>query len=153
MPLTAASLSASLGWTLSKPQTGSQATKQGPDAVGFGPTVDLTKVTQVLRLRLVLAGAATQTVDLSTFTNLVGETPAILKAYGLIMAPVGSTLAIAQGGTNGLVWLAETVPDGGVLCFYQPSPGKTVDATHKTLLFTAGPAAVTADVAILLGDV
>jgi hypothetical protein len=150
MALTAAQIAASLGWTLSKANTGGQPTRQGPEALSFGPTIDLTLVTQVLKLPTSFTSGEVKEVDVSTFTNFVTEAVTPTKAFGIILIPTGTSVSIATGTTNGLVWLAETVPDGGVLLYFQPL-AKVIDATHKTIKLTAGAAALTLAGAVLLG--
>jgi hypothetical protein len=150
MPLTAASIAASLGWTLTETNTGSTPTKQGPDSVSFGPAIDLTLVTQVLKLPTPFTSGEVKEVDLSTFTNLAGRAATATKAFGIILCPTGTSIAIATGTTNGLVWLAEAIPDGGSLLYFQPL-AKVIDATHKTIKLTAGAAPLTLAGAVLLG--
>jgi hypothetical protein len=150
MPLTNLEVSAKVGWTLKKPNTGRVSTVQGPDSIEKTAKPLVATYDQVYEAQLSFTAGEVKEVDIRTFTNRAGEAVVLTKALGIILAPVGSTVAVATGTTNGLAWRAETVEDGGVSLFYQPVP-KVIDATHKTIKLTSGPAPMTLDIAVIGG--
>lgn len=99
--------------------------------------------------------------DISSFTNLVGETVTTGHVLSLMITPTGTgaTCVLSPGASNGLTWFfggtspTLTIPIGGVEVHSDSptGPGTVVDSTHKTLRITNGGSAnLTASVVIVL---
>jgi hypothetical protein len=155
MPLTQLSVEAKVEWTLSAANAGRKPSTQGPDSISFSTKPATGTYNEVFETQLTFtAGTLVQTIDLRAFTNRLGAAVVLAKVLGLIMKATGAAVSVTAGASNGLAWKDRDVEDGGVELMYQPTP-KTVDATHKTLKFTAvlSPTIVTAtlDVCIIGG--
>ncbi len=165
MPLADLSLVAALKFTLEKTVTGWPSIVQGEDSVTVSLAgVDLEEWTQAYAAKLSLAGAATTTVDLASFTNLAGEAVTLNRVFGIVVQVVPTVaanadcdLVVEPGAANGLVWnmAAVTVLANQTYLMTEAADnatGTAVDATHKTLKFTnSGADALTATVVILGG--
>ena len=158
MPLASGEMKASFSYSLSKDNPGFSPTTSGKvksKRIPFGTAYD-----QALTARYTISAAATQVLDLSSFTNEVGEAVTGTKAVGILLLPTGSTARIEEDGTDGLRWFAlsddgngaVTVPSGGFFAYGEPT-GTTIDATHKRLKITnTGGTSLTVDVVIFVKD-
>ena len=145
MPIQQVNLNIMSQWIMSRTNTGFATTVAGPDSINFTLTgINTTTFNQLAPLQYTILTTASQTVDLSALVNTVYESFGLLHALTIVVSPVGSSVTIAPGASNGLTWWfggttpTITVPAGGFFCFSEPvaGPGHVVDATHKTLLFT-----------------
>lgn len=127
--------------------------------------VSLTAWDQVCLLYLQLAASASQTVDLTNFVDLLGNTVTLNKVFGIfaqveLQTATASQLTIAPGASNGLAWFFGsgplTVAGDQTLLFMSSAAdvtGTVVSGTSKTLKFTnTGSAGINAAIAILGGD-
>ncbi len=165
MPLADLSLVAALKFTLEKSVAGWPSIVQGEDSVTLSlAAVNLGVWSQAYAANLSLAGAATTTVDLRSFTNLAGEAVVMNRVFGIVVQVVPDVaadddceLVVEPGAANGLVWnMADiTVMANQTYLMTEAADdttGTTVDGTHKTLKFTNdGADALTATVVILGG--
>lgn len=163
MPLSALQLSNTVSLTLQKTVAGWPAIVQGPDKVTWNyQALDLTVYTQAYVGILTIPAGTNQTIDLTSFTNLAGETVALTKVLAMVVTVSGPTgvLKITPGTSNGLAaWFfgatdGIVMADGDQLSFAR-DPAKTpvtVDATHKTIKFAnTGAASITVTVVIIGG--
>lgn len=156
MPLSSGEMRAGFAYKLSKPNPGfspAVSTKTKAKRIPFGTAYD-----QVFTARYTIAAAGTQVIDLSSFTNEVGEAVTGTLAVGILYLPTGSTSKVEADGTNGLMWFctgttpAVPVADGGFFAYGEPT-GTTIDATHKRLKITnTGGTSLTADVLVFVKD-
>ncbi len=158
MPLASGEMRANFTFKLSKPNTGFPPTVvKSTKSKRLSPG---TAFDQCLSARYSIAAAGEQVLDLSSFTNVVGETVTGTKAVGILLLATGSTARIEEDGTNGLRWFATSdgdigavvVKDGGFFAWGEPT-GTTIDATHKRLKITnTGGTTLTVDVVIFVKD-
>jgi len=159
MPLTTATLNNQLSFTLTRTNTGFNATKANNNSVTFNLNgLNVTTFNQVFAQQYTLAAAANQDIDLTSLTNLVYESFSFGHALLLMVTATGSQCTVTPGPTNGLQWFfggstqSVIIPAGGFFCFSEPvtGPGHVVDSTHKVLRFTnSGGTSLTLNVAIL----
>lgn len=153
MPITALQLAGNLSVTLNKVIAGFNPVKAGPNQINFDlSAIDLTVYTQAYQGKL----TTTTTIDLTSFTNLAGESVALSKALAMVITCTGGTCVMTPGASNGLAgWFFPTstaLGNGDNMVFLRNPVGTTpvtVDATHKTITFTISGATVT--VAVLGG--
>jgi len=161
MPLTAASFNTSLAWTQQKANTGQGATTQGPDSESFNLNgLNVTTFNQLYVASFTLAASASQTIDVTSLTNLVGESFGFGHTLTILILPVGSQCTVQPGGTNPLQWFfggtgqSVVITAGGMLAYSEPvaGPGAAVSGSHKTLELTnSGATSLTVSV-VLLGS-
>ena len=161
MPLTAASFNTVLAWTQSKTNPAAGNTNQGPDSQSFnlgGLTV--ATFNQLYVATFTLAASASQTIDVTSLTNLIGESFSFGHTLTLLILPTGSQCTVQPGGTNPLQWFfggttqSITVTAGGMLAYSEPvaGPGAVVSSSHKTLELTnSGVTSLTVTL-VLLGS-
>ena len=138
----------SLSWQLQVALTPFQPLNQGMDNIGFNAAnVDITVINQIFVESFTLAGSATQTLDMTSLTNLVGESVDFSAVYLISVTNGGTTdgnLLIQPGASNPLVWFFNGSSqginlqngDGFSLMNNLSGSGYTVSSTVKTLLFT-----------------
>lgn len=147
MPLQNISYNNALSWSLSKPITGFSSATQGSDSVSSTLNgINVATYNQLFAAQYALPAAGTQTVDLSAFTNLVGESTGFghVTLLYVLVTGTNANVAVSPGAANGLVWFfgaadqSVSVPANAAFTFSAGSsgPGAVVDATHKNLLFT-----------------
>jgi hypothetical protein len=148
MPLTNLTLSNTLSWQLAKAVTGFASVQQGADKISAdlqGVQVATFNQLYANQFSLAASGGST-TIDLSTFTNLVGESTGLGHALTIMVtvSGTGANVAVAPGASNGLVWFfsgttpAVNLGPGCSFCFSGPAagPGQVVDSTHKNMTLT-----------------
>jgi hypothetical protein len=158
MSLEAVKLAATVQFTINKDVSGYDSLSHD-DAKSFSLTADTGTYSQYLTKRYTVAGAASQTVDLTSFTDdFFGTAGAMTGVIGIMVLPTvtSGSCKIEPGDSNALTWFfsgttpAITVPSGGCFFFAQLT-SQTVDATHKTLKFTNthGSNSMTLDLVII----
>jgi len=162
MSVTSSGITGSLGWSLSRSNTGFGGVSQG-DSISAAVNSDPAVYNSVFAAEyaLTLSGALTPTtIDLRNFVDLAFETHTTTnKVIAIMVSVVGADITITPGASNGLVWFwtgtspIVTIKAGGFLVF-SDGAATTVDATHKTLTLTNLSASVVATVriAILCGQ-
>lgn len=164
MSVTSSGITGSLGWSLSRSNTGFGGVSQG-DSVSAAVNLDPTVYNSVFAAEYTLAAINAnnthiQSIDLKNFVDLAFETHTTTdKVIGIMVSVTGASITIAPGASNGLVWFwtgtspIVTIKAGGFLVF-SDGAATTVDATHKTLTLTNLSASVVATVriAILCGQ-
>ena len=159
MSVTSSGITGSLGWSLSRSNTGFGGVSQG-DSVSAAVNLDASLYNSVFAAEYTLAASGTQSIDLKNFVDLAFETHTTTdKVIGIMVSVTGAPITIAPGASNGLVWFwtgtspIVTIKAGGFLVF-SDGAATTVDATHKTLTLTNLSASVVATVriAILCGQ-
>lgn len=159
MSVTSSGITGSLGWSLSRSNTGFGGVSQG-DSVSAAVNLDASLYNSVFAAEYTLAASGTQAIDLRNFVDLAFETHTTTdKVIGIMVSVTGAPITIAPGASNGLVWFwtgtspIVTIKAGGFLVF-SDGAATTVDATHKTLTLTNLSASVVATVriAILCGQ-
>jgi hypothetical protein len=157
MSLTAAQIAASVTWATSKTITGFASTKQDQQSIGNTITYDVTTFNQEFAAQYTIAAAGTRTIDLTSFTNALGESVTLSKVAAIIVVASGSSVKVEPGASNPLTWFfggttpSITVPSGGEFLFAQGT-AQTVNSTYKTLLFTnTGGSTLTLTVVIIGG--
>lgn len=162
-------VSASVAWEQTKENsTGTfRETAQGPDAISYGEGPSATTYNEIYLGQFTLAAAATSTVNLNSFTNLLGDAKTITKALGLLVtatnAVTGGQLKVEPGAANPIdFWLSGTTPAITLSCGAGGSNGcclliadattRVISATVKNVLFTnPGTQTITVTLAVLLG--
>lgn len=162
MSVTSSGITGSLGWSLSRSNTGFGGVSQG-DSVSAAVNLDASLYNSVFAAEYTLgitSPSNAQAIDLRNFVDLAFETHTTTdKVIGIMVSVTGAPITIAPGATNGLVWFwtgtspIVTIKAGGFLVF-SDGAATTVDATHKTLTLTNLSASVVATVriAILCGQ-
>ena len=159
MSVTSSGITGSLGWSLSRSNTGFGGVSQG-DSVSAAVNLDASLYNSVFAAEYTLAASGTQSIDLKNFVDLAFETHTTTdKVIGIMVSVTGAAITIAPGASNGLVWFwtgtspIVTIKAGGFLVV-SDGAATTVDATHKTLTLTNLSASVVATVriAILCGQ-
>ena len=75
MPLTSLNLNTNLNWLLSTTNAYGTTTMEGPDSITFNPgSLNVSTWNQLYANTYTIAASANQTINLSSLTNLVGET-------------------------------------------------------------------------------
>lgn len=169
MPLSSIALDGVLTWAFTKANGTFSATTQGPSSDSFGlDGIDITVWTNLFAQTYTIAASGFQEFDLSSYTNLVGETVTPGHVLGLFVMPSGinAQCLLAPGSTNGLTWFfTGTTPgisipvtaasgNGGIAIICAPfdNAGAVIDATHKTLRITnSGTGALTVTVLVITG--
>lgn len=143
MSLETVKLSTSIQFTLSKTVAGYDSISHD-DAKSFNLTPDTDTYSQHLTKRYSVAGGASQTVDLQSFTDdFFGTAGSMTGVLGILVLPTvtGGGCKIEPGDSNALTWFFSgttpgvTVPTGGCFFFAQTT-SQTVDTSNKTLKFT-----------------
>ena len=147
MALSSLTLNAQFSWVFTRLPAGFKNAQQGPQSKAFNwtPTVP-GAVNQAYIGTVTLAAAATTTIDLQSFTNLIFEAPTLDKVNCLFVVvkattagQTGGRLTIEPGAVNPLVWFwgagQLSLNSAGCLAHKDDTP-TTVDATHRTLKLT-----------------
>ncbi len=117
---------------------------------------DVTAFNSVFAAEYSIAAAGTQTVDFfAAFTDLLGNSVSLTKAIALLVLATGSGVIVEpKPATNPLVWFYSgtspqiTIHAGGGFLFFDGAT-RTIDATHRNILFTeTGGATLTLDVVL-----
>jgi hypothetical protein len=162
MPLTNASLTMNLAWAMNRVSAGGYSPlTQGNDSVTYNlGGLDIAVFNQLYAVQLSLATGISQTIDVTSLTNLVYETFSYGHITTIVVLPTGSKVTIQPGASNPLTWFfggstqSVTVPAGGVFLFSTDAggDGDVAITTNKTLEFTnSGSTPLLCDV-ILLGS-
>jgi hypothetical protein len=160
MPLQNVNLTVNLPWTQSATIAGGfQPVTQGPDSQNFSLfNINVATYNQLYTASYTLAASATQTIDLTSLTNLVGESIDYTQALSILVLPVGSQCTLKPGATNPLTWFfggstqSIIIPDSGMFAFSCPATGSgaTVSGTAKTLeLINSGATSLVVDITII----
>jgi len=160
MGLSNLSFNPTVTWSLAKTNGAfGNTTQMGSKGFNFNG-ISLITYNQLYAATLSLGATGSQTVDLTSLTNLVGESVDFISALALIVIPSGSECTIQPGASNPLQWFfggttqSVVVPDGGFFAFsMKPTgTGEAVDSTHKNLKFTnSGATPLSLDVVIVGG--
>jgi len=133
-----------------------------PSELSFAVSPDASVLNRVLLSEGTLAAGANTTVDLYSFTDLVGTATLATKARGLLITATGDTgiLKIEPGASNPATWFfSGTTPaislncgtDGCGICLYDGS-SYTLSATIRNLkLSNTGLASIDWSLYALLG--
>ena len=140
MPLTQSQINVTATWKQIKTNSAFSDTVQGSDNTGLSTNPSISTYNHVFLTDGTLAGSATTTLDLYSFTNKVGEAVTATKLLGLLVKVTGSgsVLKVEPGATNPITkWFGGTTPSLSIT----PSSGTAVmalvDGTHTTLSTTA----------------
>lgn len=156
MALNGFGYTASTNWNLVNTSVSAFNASTQSDQIFFAlASLDLTTWTQVYVGSLSIAAAATTTIDLTSFTNLVQEAVVFAHVKSIYVQPSGAAIKYGPGASNGLVWFFDdatatiTVQDGGFSGFSDvaattPANSTVVDSSHKTLKFVNQTALTTA---------
>lgn len=147
MSLDRVSLNINLAWLMSKTNTGFGDTSEGPDSKAWSTSgIDVAVQNELYAQKYTIAASGTQTMDLSSFTNLLNQSKTLTSVLSLFLLPTGTNAIckLEPGAANPLTWFfsgttpAISIPTGGVFVFSNPGTGtgQTVDGTHKNLLVT-----------------
>lgn len=159
MATSLATFSSNLTFALAKANTGFSNTALQTSSTSFNLNgLSLTTFNQVFAKQYTLAASASQTVDLTSLTNLVNEAFSFGHLLTIIIKAVGSECTVSPGASNPQQWFFGTTTDsvvieaGGMLAYSGPATatGSAVSGSHKTLLFTnSGLTSLTLTVVIL----
>jgi hypothetical protein len=163
MPLQNATMSNNLSWQLTAPRTGFSAAQQGADGISANLNgISFTTFNQLFAAQYTILAAGTQVIDLSTFTNLVGEATGLGHALTISMTVTGTNanVALSPGASNGLVWFfggtspTISLTTGCSFCFSGPAagPGQVVNGTHKNMLLTNNGSGTATVKVVVLGS-
>ncbi len=161
MPLKSFEALASIAWQLEHPIANFQPRRQGRDSEFATPDYDLGVFNNLYADVIPVMPGSPVTVDLYSFTNLLGDPIQFDRAVALFVAVAGDKATLAPGASNpfqmffGSLTSSIEVLAGASHLFLGPddSTGYLIDATHRNLKLTAtgsGLAAVT--LAVLGGD-
>lgn len=146
-------------WQQSKTNTGFSPTIQGPDSISQSTalTVGSSAANSLYAATGTLAASASSTIDLQSFTDILGQAITMTRVYSIIVKTTDDSLKIEPGSSNGLSWFfggttpSITIPAGGAMGFVQTTAA-TVDATHKTIKLTnTGSVTLTYNISIIGG--
>ena len=159
MALTGFQFVTSTNWALQKSLTPWSNSSEADSLYFSLSSVDIATWTQVYVNQLSIAAAGTQTIDISSFTNLVAEATTFAHVLAIYVQPTGAAITFAPGAANGLVWFfgavgnSIAIQDGGYFSYSMPysSSGQVVDGTHKNLLFTNTGGSTTLVNVVILG--
>ncbi len=156
----------SLKVSLSRDITGWPAARQGEDAVVLTLAgVDLTVWNDAYAAKLAIAAAASVTVDLRSWTDLLWEAgKSFDEVFGIALKCEGdgpaAVLEVSPGAANPLQWFFRAADEGirllpdEVMILTKPATataGFVVDATHRNLLFANSGADDLVATVIVLG--
>lgn len=160
MSLTAASVTSQLTWTQNKTNSGFNDTIQGMDSLSSQASPAITGATPsnaVYAEQRTLAAAGTQTYNLQSMTDFLGNALVLTRAYAISISVSAGSLTLSQGATNPLTWPlsgtapAMVIPTGGFFTMGQIT-AQAVSGSVKNLLVTAGGSGATYKIAILGGQ-
>lgn len=154
----------SLSWELSKSNSPFADTSTGVDGLQYSVAEAPSGANQVYAVRLSIEASDDVDVDLHSFTNMLGQSVSITKAYQIFVMPTDDPdnsesdapeLTITEGGTNGLTWFVDggalVIPSGGLFAYAQPA-AQTIDNTHKVInLENTGTGGIVVDLAVIVG--
>lgn len=106
-----------------------------------------------------IAASGTQTINLQSLTDALGQTITATKAYAIRIQNTGANISLKAGAADGFVWFLVDASDillihtGGTFA-WASATATTVDATHKNLLITnlSGSDATSVKVELVLGQ-
>ena len=104
MSISTSGISGEISWTQTKTNTGFLVTRQGPDKVDPALAPSTTTYNEVLAVQGTLAASANTTINLNSFTNLLGQAVTVTKGIGFIIKAAAADLKIEPGATNPLGW-------------------------------------------------
>lgn len=104
MSLSLSGISGEITWTQTKTNTGFIVTRQGPDKVSLSLSPATATYNEVYAVQGTLAASATTTLNLNSFTNLIGQSVNATKGIGFIIRATDANLKIEPGATNPLGW-------------------------------------------------
>ena len=104
MSLSLSGISGEITWTQTKANTGFILTRQGPDKVSLSLSPATGTYNEVYAVQGTLAASATTTLNLNSFTNLIGQSVTATKGIGFIIRATDASLKIEPGATNPLGW-------------------------------------------------
>lgn len=164
MPLTSASMRASVSWDTRKAVTGFNTVKH-KDSLAGSYTAAVATYQHVLVARYTLAAAGTQTVDLYSVTEPSGEAATATKFKGILLVcsatVTGGQLKVEPGASNPFaLGLSGTTPaltldvgTAGCTLMLVNGISMTVSNTVKNVkLSNPGSQTVTVDLFALLGE-
>lgn len=159
------SIRASMGWRLSKANTGLDATTQGPNGLSgtFAPaTATFNRVYALASTNIAASG--TQALNLNSFTDLLGVAVTATKACALLITATatvtGGILKIEEHGTNGLTWFfGGTTPSislpvgttGAGFLVWQGTTQTLSSSDAQLLLTNTGSQTITVTVSAVVG--
>ncbi len=162
MPLTAFDIGTTVRFSFEKTVTGWASIELGENLLTTSLSdIDLTVWCQAYAAKFSVAGGGTTTIDLTSFTNLAGESVTFTKVFGLAIyvtltnvANTNASITLKPGAANGLTWFfANNIPilanESLIKTAASSFAGVTVDGTHKNVAF-ANPGADSADVTVVI---
>lgn len=159
MALSFANVSMSMAWEQFKTNTGYANTIQGPSGLdlNLAYTVGSTAANSIYVTQGTLAASANTTVDLFSFTDLLGQSISMVRVYAIMLKAATDSLKIEPGATNPLTWFfggttpSITIPAGGGFLFSQTTAA-TVSSTVRNLkLSNPGSVTMTYNIAVIGG--
>jgi hypothetical protein len=133
MTIANSGISGEITWTQTKTNTGFLVTRQGPDKIELGLAPAIATYNEVYAVQGTLAGSATVTLNLNSFSNLLGQAVTATKGIGLMVKATAADLKIEPGATNPLAWFW-----GGT------TPSVTIKAGGFFLIGDGGTATISA---------
>lgn len=104
MSISLSGISGEITWTQTKSNTGFIVTRQGPDKVDVALSPATATYNEVYAVQGTLAASANTTINLNSFTNLLGQSVTATKGIGFIIKAAAADLKIEPGATNPLGW-------------------------------------------------
>lgn len=151
----------STAWAMSRSQSPFASSGQG-DGFSFDlNSIDVTTYGALYATQLSLATTTSQTVDLTTLTNLVNNSFNFSTVLGIFVLVTGSQLKIEPGASNPATWFftgtgpGVTVPAGGMFINTGAVDGTgayTINSTQKNLKFTSSGLGTSTVTIMILGS-
>jgi hypothetical protein len=142
VPLTQLQTNLVVSWVLSVSNAPFAPTTQGVDGVDWN-VQDLAEIfNEIYVADLAIAGSGSQTLDLTSLTDLTYQAIDFSAILYLVAIPTGSGVIVGPGASNGIDIFGSTntvtVPQNGALLWSgdPAGTGLAVSGTHKTILFT-----------------
>lgn len=134
-----------MAFGLSKANTGFANTTVSNTSIPFSLTgLNVSTFNQAFAAQYAITSSGSQTIDLTSLTNLVSESFSFGHALTIIVTTTGGQITLSPGASNPLTWFfggtspTITITAGGMFCYSEPvtGPGTVVSSSHKTLTLT-----------------
>lgn len=146
MSLTALQLASQVNWNQAGTATGPFSAPTESSSLSFNlGSLNLTTWNQVYANQLTVASGGSTSVDLTSVSNLLGESFSFAHVLAICLSVSGANMSFGPAGvTNGLQWFMNStsavvnVDAGGWFMWSDPNTatGTVVNATNKVLKFS-----------------
>ena len=144
MAVTQLGLNINLSWLMAVANVYGTNTTEGPDNINFSLSgVDVTTYNQLYACTYTIAASGSQTIDLTSLTNLVSESFGFGHVLAMVIKTSGSPITLSPGASNGFVYNfggtspTWTVANGGVFAVSESTTGGVaVTSSYKTITLT-----------------